>query len=195
MADNLEVINCPACGNSMAKVYIKSANIHIDVCLEGCGGIFFDNREFEKFDEAHEDFDEILTFYDEDERKFHQIDDNQVRTCSACGSVMCKIGNGTPDKSFKIDCCYNCGAKFLDAYELQKIRNVCNSEKLRTDAFNKEFMSIYGEEIDSLNARCEQIKPDKNIMRKVLQKIFTTTASRDNQNIFERFTDIIGKNI
>ena len=52
MVDNLEEIACPACGKKMHKVFMTEQNLNIDVCLDGCGGIYFDNREFKKFDEV-----------------------------------------------------------------------------------------------------------------------------------------------
>ena len=57
---NIEKINCPACHKEMHKIFISSANINIDICLDGCGGIYFDNREFDSFNETHEDIQEIL---------------------------------------------------------------------------------------------------------------------------------------
>ena len=60
MSDNKEVITCPACGNYMQKIFMPEAGVNIDICLDGCGGILFDNREFQKFDEPHEKIDEIL---------------------------------------------------------------------------------------------------------------------------------------
>ena len=50
MADNLELIECPACGKKMHKIYMPSAGVNLDVCVDGCGCIYFDNREFNKFD-------------------------------------------------------------------------------------------------------------------------------------------------
>ena len=32
----------------MEKIFISDANINVDICLNGCGGILFDNRELEK---------------------------------------------------------------------------------------------------------------------------------------------------
>ena len=60
MADSLKVLKCPACGKDMEKVFIPSAGINIDICSEGCGGIYFDNREFDDFDEKDEDISAIL---------------------------------------------------------------------------------------------------------------------------------------
>ena len=60
MADSLNILTCPACGKVMEKVFIPSQEINIDICTNGCGGIFFDNREFDKFDERNEDVSDIL---------------------------------------------------------------------------------------------------------------------------------------
>ena len=46
MADNLEEIYCPACGKKMEKIFMSAQGVNLDVCTQGCGGIFFDNREF-----------------------------------------------------------------------------------------------------------------------------------------------------
>ena len=60
MADTLQKIKCPACGTEMEKVFIPSEGINLDICTQGCGGIFFDNRELDKFDEKDEDISKIL---------------------------------------------------------------------------------------------------------------------------------------
>ena len=46
MADTLKELKCPACGKVMEKVFIPSEGINLDICTDGCGGIYFDNREF-----------------------------------------------------------------------------------------------------------------------------------------------------
>ena len=45
-ADTLEKIICPGCGKEMKKIFLNGQNVYIDICLDGCGGILFDNREF-----------------------------------------------------------------------------------------------------------------------------------------------------
>ena len=52
MADTVEKLICPACGKDMTKIYLKGNSINVAVCLDGCWGIFFDNRELELFHEA-----------------------------------------------------------------------------------------------------------------------------------------------
>ncbi len=45
-------MNCPACKNTLEAITIE--NITLDVCQNGCGGIWFDNFELMKIDEPDE---------------------------------------------------------------------------------------------------------------------------------------------
>ena len=118
MADNKEELICPACGGAMTKIFAEGTSINIDVCLEGCGGILFDNRELEKCDEQHENASEILEAIAG--KEFKNVDSSIPINCPVCGTVMMKVGAG--GGSVEIDNCALCGAKFLNNGELQKIR-------------------------------------------------------------------------
>jgi Zn-finger nucleic acid-binding protein len=118
MADNKELLTCPACGNEMKKIYLEGKSINIDICLDGCGGILFDNRELEKFDDEHENIDEILNSITG--KTFAEVDTKKALDCPVCGNVMLKMG--ADDGKVEIDCCGLCGAKFLNNGELQAIR-------------------------------------------------------------------------
>ena len=138
MSDNKQTINCPACSKEMVKVFDKEKGINIDICLNGCGGIFFDNREFEKFDEAHENVDEILNVIKG--KDFAKVDDTEVRVCPICNIPMVKMGAGAGN--VEIDVCNTCGAKFLDNGELEKIRagKAVDLQKFdaKLEAYNRE---------------------------------------------------------
>ena len=130
MTDNKEMdLTCPACGKTMKKVLIPSAGINIDICLDGCGGIFFDNRELNKFDESHENADEILKLIEG--REFQKIDESETRKCPVCHIPMVKMGSGTG--GVQIDVCNKCGAKFLGNGELLKIREGGTVDTTKTD--------------------------------------------------------------
>lgn len=49
MVDTKKVILCPACGNTMSKIFLPDKNIDVDFC-DDCGGLFFDCGELESFD-------------------------------------------------------------------------------------------------------------------------------------------------
>lgn len=136
MKDTKEIVKCPACGKEMKKVFIEGANCYVDICADGCGGIFFDNREYKKFDEQHENIDKILEVYKG--KTFSKQDQTKVRTCPVCDSKMVK--NYASDlKKVEIDQCYSCGGIFLDYGELQAIREQYKTENDRQDAFKRYF--------------------------------------------------------
>lgn len=137
MADNKQIIKCPACGKEMTKVFMKNSGLNLDVCLDGCGGIYFDNRELEKFDEKHENIDEILERTEG--KTFIPADEGAVRYCPCCYDMpMTKMG--AADGNIEIDVCNNCGSKFLDHGELLKIRE---SNGQNNNYVDKALESIY----------------------------------------------------
>lgn len=118
MADSKEQLKCPACGEQMTKVLTKEG-VNIDICIEGCGGIWFDNRELAKFDEYDEKAEDILNSLKD--KKFKQVDTNAERICPICNTKMVNHKYSI-NTDVEIDECYNCGGKFLDNNELELIR-------------------------------------------------------------------------
>ena len=119
MADTKKVIICPACGELMSKIYMPKENLDLDFCVNGCGGIFFDGKELEQFDEPTDNAVELLELA---VSKFYKkVDDSIDRICPACGERMVK--NKASDIDPIIDTCLSCGAKFLDNGEFKKIRD------------------------------------------------------------------------
>lgn len=158
MADTKENLICPACKKQMKKIFIEEHNFYVDVCLDGCGGIFFDNRELEHFDEEHEPVDAILNLVEG--REFLRVDTELKRICPNCNSVMIKNGVQGCDELI-IDHCYACGAKFLDNGELQKLRQICGNEQERAKEFNKAFFAMYAEELKTAEAEQRQAEANR----------------------------------
>ncbi|MBO7671995.1 zf-TFIIB domain-containing protein [bacterium] len=148
MADTLDTINCPACGEEMVKVYIPREGINIDVCLNGCGGIYFDNREFKRFDECHENIDEILNALKG--KDFKRVDMDSVRLCPVCGARMVK-NYSSIKKEIQVDDCYMCGGKFLDHGELERIRKEYNTDAERGEATIKFLYDVAGSELQEID--------------------------------------------
>ncbi len=165
MRDTNEILTCPVCGREMQKVYIQDVKLNLDICSQGCGGIFFDNREFEKFDEENENIEEILKALEN--KDFLKVDETIQRTCPACGSLMVK-NFASIKQEVEIDCCYVCGGKFLDNNELIKIRAQYNTEKDRSEDFNKYLSAYIKTEMDAVEQ--ERIKGEVN--RSGLKRIF-----------------------
>ncbi|GBF22629.1 hypothetical protein tpqmel_0033 [Candidatus Gastranaerophilus sp. (ex Termes propinquus)] len=119
MKDNLNSINCPACGKVMEKIYMSEQKFNIDICSKGCGGLFLDNREFNKIDEPHENIDEITEALKG--KVFQEVDSAALRVCPVCRTNMVK-NHVSARKEIEIDECYGCGGKFLDHGELEQMR-------------------------------------------------------------------------
>ena len=130
MADTLKPLTCPACGKTMEKVFIPSQGINIDICTDGCGGIFFDNREFDKFDEKNEDISAIIAKIEC--KTFSKPNESMTRVCPNCGAKMVK-NHSSVKQQIEIDECYTCGGKFLDNSELVKIREEYENNEERDE--------------------------------------------------------------
>ena len=146
MADNKEIIKCPACGCEMEKVYVPDAGIYVDICLNGCGGIYFDNRELDKVDEKQESISAILDAINN--KNFKYVDTTEKRICPVCHTPMVKHFMSAK-KEVEIDDCYKCGGKFLDNGELQKIRAQYenNAERVKDlrQTIDNNFTQLYQE--------------------------------------------------
>ena len=117
--DSMHTILCPACDKEMLKVYIPELGFNIDICVDGCGGIFFDNKELDKLKAPTTDVSQILEIVKN--KTYPKMDETLIRRCGSCGSNMLKIGAG--NSKVQIDVCPNCNGKFLDNGELEQIRD------------------------------------------------------------------------
>ena len=168
MADNDSVIiKCPACGCDMVKVFMPKVGVNLDVCINGCGGIYFDNREFQEFDEPHEDISPLEELFKD--KEFKSVDENQTRYCPVCGSAMMK-NYSDPGKEVQVDECYSCGGKFLDYGEIKKIRSLNAPENKQNNAIIKDLYANVGMEILERKNRYNKISRKAN---KLSQVIFT----------------------
>ena len=116
MADTQQNLRCPACGSEMTKLFIADKAINLDICAEGCGGIYFDNQEIREFSAENEDLSEIRNFLEGN--NFMPVDETITRICPACKTPMVK----TNAFGVQIDTCYKCGGIFLDNGEFEQIR-------------------------------------------------------------------------
>ena len=168
MADNFKTIKCPACQKEMVKVFVPTAGINVDVCIEGCGGIYFDNRELKEFDEPHENIDEILKAIEG--REFKPVNEDLPRTCPVCGAKMIKNFTSAK-KTIQIDECYACGGKFLDHGELTKIRAEYRTEAERSkDVLNSLYNSV-GLQIKALDEENAKLRANRSALQKLFDRL------------------------
>lgn len=168
MADTLKTLICPACGKEMEKVFIPSQGINLDICTQGCGGIYFDNREFANFDEQHEDISKILE--ELNGKHFTPVDTTKERICPNCGAKMVK-NNTSIHKTIEVDDCYTCGGKFLDNEELIKIREEYENNEQRDADILKYVYTTVGKELSEVDRKHTQSIANRDLAQKLFYKI------------------------
>ncbi|MBR5555195.1 zf-TFIIB domain-containing protein [bacterium] len=176
MADSLHTLVCPACGKEMKKIFVPDAGVNVDICVDGCGGIYFDNREFKKFDENAENIDEILEALEG--KTFQEVDGSLLRHCPVCNAKMVKNFSSARGEVM-IDECYACGGKFLDNNELQKIRAEFETEAERAEATMAELYKTVGVELRQL----EEERKMADAKRTPLNRLFKSVIYGMKTNI------------
>ena len=144
-------MKCPACGNNLEQTAIE--DITLDVCRNGCGGIWFDRFELDKVDEAHESAGEALlaTELDPD----ITVDHDRKRKCPKCDMPMMRHFY-SPSQHVEVDECPQCAGVWLDAGELQSIRERSMSEDQRNEAANKYFSEIFDVQLEHLRSQSQE---------------------------------------
>jgi hypothetical protein len=101
--------------------------IFVDVCKNGCKGIWFDWGELKDLDENHECVGKALEEALNSPRKNDA--DRGPLMCPKCGIQM-REHKYKHAKEVNVDECYACGGFFLDSGELKRIReNYMNEDE------------------------------------------------------------------
>ena len=115
---------CPVCSKQM--VGENFGGVKVDVCKNGCKGIWFDWFELSKLDESNEGLGAAL---DEALDQPRAGDEGRGKTdCPKCGMKM-QIHKYKKANQVTVDECYSCSGIFLDAGELGAIRDAYMSEE------------------------------------------------------------------
>jgi uncharacterized protein len=119
-------MRCTVCQKEM--VVENFGGVKVDVCKNGCKGLWFDWTELNKLDEKNEGLGEALN----EALKFPRNNDEnrgQIK-CPKCGLLM-HAHKFQSEKEINVDECYKCGGFFLDSGELKIIRDKFMSEAER----------------------------------------------------------------
>lgn len=168
MSDNHETLKCPACQKNMTKVFVPKEGVNIDICLDGCGGMWFDNRELKYFDEQNEKIDELSEAIKN--KTFEPVDESIHRSCPICGARMVKNYSSVKNE-VQIDECYSCGGKFLDNNELQKLRAEYATEAERSDDTIKLMYSTVGVDLKALEEERQELAKNRSPLKKLFDSI------------------------
>jgi len=145
-------MKCPACENTLSHVEIDG--IEIDVCKGHCGGMWFDTYEFKKFDEPHEEAGTELLDVPVDPSI--KVDHSERRNCPKCNDVTLMRNFFSIKKEVEIDTCAKCAGVWLDAGELNNIRNQFGSEEEKRAAASAAFDDMFGGQLEKLKEESEE---------------------------------------
>ena len=145
-------MKCPACGNNLtAKTF---GEVTVDVCEGGCGGVWFDWFEIQKFDEPYEAAGETLLDVARDENTI--VDHNERRHCPRCEDMVMMRHFFSPQMEVEVDECPQCGGYWLDQGELRAIRNQFESEADRDKAAQEHYSQLFDSELNKMRDESQE---------------------------------------
>ena len=145
-------MKCPVCERELQEINVK--DIMVDVCMNGCGGIWFDNREIKKVDEQHETAGELLLDIKKDPKII--IDKSKTKFCPICLEQKMVKHFVSIKREIEVDECYNCGGIWLDFGELGEIRQQYSTEEERKKATEEFIKNAIEPELEKMLAESEE---------------------------------------
>lgn len=145
-------MKCPACGGTLEEAEVQ--DITVDVCKNGCGGIWFDNYELNKVDEPHESLGEVLLELHREENQ--HVDHDHQRDCPKCEGTPMMRHFFSVKHEVEVDECPRCGGYWLDHGELGWLRNIYSSEDERRQAADQYFTDIMDVELAEMRKESQE---------------------------------------
>ena len=145
-------MECPACKHQLSHILVDG--IELDICHGGCGGIWFDTFEFKKFDDPHEESGTELLNIPIDPSI--DVDHSERRRCPKCENITLMRHYYSVKQEVEIDDCANCAGVWLDAGELNNIRNQFDSDEERRAAAAAVFDELFGPQLEVLRREQEK---------------------------------------
>jgi Zn-finger nucleic acid-binding protein len=131
-------MRCPACNRSLTAVTISS--VTVDVCQEGCAGVWFDQGELGSLDGATEDERRILL--ELTSRPTIRVDTSRRYRCPKCPDSVLMRHFFSATRAVTVDECPTCAGIWLDSGKLQRISAEGDSEDARKRAAQFRFEQI-----------------------------------------------------
>ena len=141
-------MNCPACSRELEQ--LVASDIVVDVCRDGCGGIWFDPFELRKFDEPHEEVGQRLLGGNGDARS--SMDVVGRLSCPKCADTVMMRHYFSVRSHVEVDECPACAGFWLDVGELREIRSLFPTEAARKEAAAKYFEDVSGDQLDAVRS-------------------------------------------
>jgi Zn-finger nucleic acid-binding protein len=151
-------MKCPICSKEMVE---ENFGVNVDVCENGCKGMWFDQGELAMMDQKNEGLgaalEAALRYPRSNDGKRGQI------TCPKCGIPM-HTHKSKRDQEVNVDECYKCGGFFLDSGELTEIRNNFMADAEVNAYADKIIKAVpeYGKALQDLEAEKKRLAAIQN---------------------------------
>ncbi|MCK4626288.1 MAG: zf-TFIIB domain-containing protein [Phycisphaerae bacterium] len=129
-----------------------AGGVTVDVCKGGCGGVWFDNFELQKVDNASESAGGLL---DVERDENVAVDHSARKKCPKCDDLVMMRHFSGVKKEVEVDECPGCGGFWLDFGELAQIRSQFATEAEKDQATSVYFTEAFGEELDKMAAESQ----------------------------------------
>jgi len=161
-------MRCPVCQEEMVEQ--DFGGVKVDICKDGCKGIWFDWSELSKLDEENEGFGNALKEA-LDYPRANDEDRGQIN-CPKCG-IPLHAHRYQKSKEVNVDECYKCGGFFLDPGELKVVRDSFMSEQECEEYAQKliEGDPVYQEaqkDLEKYSHRTKAIRKYARFLRRIL---------------------------
>jgi Zn-finger nucleic acid-binding protein len=103
---------------------LKSGSVVLDACHRGCGGVWFDAQELEKVNMAIPAGTQ--TPVEVERGPSITVDEQRIRKCVHCRGIKLERKLFSLGTGVIMDCCPKCHGLWLDAGELDSIREETN---------------------------------------------------------------------
>jgi Zn-finger nucleic acid-binding protein len=120
---------------------MSAGSISVQACQGGCGGIWFPAHQLQKAEFKNNTEGQALLNVEKNPSV--QVDLNKKRNCPQCQIIMMQH-YFSPKRSVVIDECPKCAGFWLDAGELNSIREEYSSESEREAAVQSYFGDVFG---------------------------------------------------
>jgi len=157
-------MKCPACANELQEMTV--ADITVDVCKGGCGGIWFDQYELSKVDEPHESLGEHLL--DVERNGDIKVDHTRKRMCPRCDDTVMMRHFNSFKNEVEVDECPRCAGYWFDQGELAQIRDQFDTEEERRKAAGEMFAELCRNEL----AEMERLDREKHAKADRIVRMF-----------------------
>ncbi len=169
---------CPACDSQLVEKDFDG--VHIDVCENGCGGLWFDWMELKKFDEPHEATGTALLEIVSNATVVPDME--KKHNCPKCENIVLYRHFFSVKRHTEVDECPKCGGFWLDAGELAELRSLYKTEEERKNAAAETFDNMFGNQLEELREKSEADREKARKIAKMFRFICPSAYIKGRQN-------------